>query len=81
MGSINATKVVVFMEISPLTDSFEQIAFTHEQAKQMRDAIARIIAPTLDLEKEDQEFDIVTNDEMKILLPNIRDEYDEQFFK
>lgn len=74
-------KVVLFVEVSPLTDKFEQVMFTNKQAKAMRDAVAKILSPSIDLNKDDQTFTFYTNDEVKVVLPDIRDYYDDKDFE
>ena len=73
-------KVVAFMEIKPLSDKFQQIALTQAQAKKVRDAIYQAIVPGADLSKGGT-FDVTTNDDVEIVLPNIRDYYDAKFFE
>lgn len=68
------------MEIKPLSDKFQQIALTKAQAKKVRDAIYLAIVPGADLNKRNT-FDVTTNDDVEIVLPNIRDYYDDKFFE
>lgn len=80
MEEANSVKVLAFMEISPLSDKFEQIMLTEVQARKMRDALFLILCPAAD-EKDNQEFVVTTNDEVTITIPNVKDTYTEKDIK
>lgn len=75
LAEANSIKVLVLMEVEPLTDRFEQIMFTTAQAKKLRDTIVTILHPEYDLAKED-DFAVPINDDVAVSLPNVLDEYD-----
>lgn len=76
----NSIKVIAFMEIFPLTDKFEQIALTEVQAKQLREALFRIVSG---VEEADTltKFQVITNDKVTVTLPDVHDFYDETYLK
>lgn len=80
LAEANSLKVVVFMESKPLTDHFEQIVLTREQAKAMRDAILKSLHPEFDMGKEG-DFDILCNDKVAVTLPDVLDEYEPEQIK
>lgn len=75
----NSVKVLAFMEIAPLTDKFQQIVLTEKQAQQMRDSLFRILSGVEDEKQEFNQFDVTTNDDIEIILPNVRDAYGQEF--
>lgn len=81
LSETNSIKVLVLIEVEPLSDKFEQLMLTHTQAKAMRDALAKILSPDIDLNKDDQVFSYETNDDIKVVLSDIRDSYDENAFE
>lgn len=81
MEEANSVKVLAFVEISPLSDKFEQIMLTEGQARKMRDALFLILCPEAKDEKNNQEFVVTTNDEVTITIPNVKDTYTEKDIK
>lgn len=81
MEEANAVKVIAFMEVAPLSDKFQQIVFNEEQAKELRDALFKILAPKEVHEQEWAGFTVITNDEVEVTLPDIRDTYGQDFIK
>ncbi len=81
LEEIGATKVLVMLEVAPLSDKFEQIMLTEEQARKMRDALFFILTPKADESLEYQEFQITTNDEVTATFPNVHDSYAEKDIK
>lgn len=77
LDELSTLKVLVFMEAEPLTDKFEQVMFTKEQAKKMRDGITKALVPAAKL-NADVSFEIITNDKLSITLPNVKDCYSEK---
>lgn len=74
-------KVLVFMESYPLTDKFEQVVLSEGQAKAMRDALFHIIAPNADATTDKVMFDVITNDDIEVVLPDVRDFYGPNYIK
>lgn len=81
MHEANTLKVLAFMEVSPLTDKFQQIVLTDKQARAMRDALFTIISGEPESKAEFSQFDVVTNDAVEMVLPNIRDSYTDEYIK
>lgn len=63
------------METESLTDRFEQIMLTEDQAKQVRDTIFKCLMPDANPEQDLQTFEVITNDEVAAYLPNVQDAY------
>lgn len=80
LEATNSVKVLVLMEAVPLTDRFEQIMFTPEQARQVRDAVFKILCPGAD-DQLYTVFDILTNDEVTATFTNVKDSYDANYLK
>lgn len=76
LESLSSLKVIVFMEVEPLTDRFQQICLTSAQARTVRDSIFLALNPTSNLE-ERSDFVVLTNDQVEVLIPNVQDTYDE----
>ena len=66
----NNIKVIIFMEIAPLSDDFEQIMFTRESYKRILDAIEKEQMPV-----EKGVFEVITNDDHKYTFKDIKDTY------
>ncbi len=80
LSELSTLKVVAFMEIEPLTDKFEQIALTEAQAKELRMKLFDIIAGVPD-SPDTAIIDVITDNEVKVTLPDVRESYGEDFFK
>lgn len=65
----------MFFEVAPLSDVFEQIAFTEEQAKKIGEFVARTLG-----QQGDGQFEVITDDETQIEIPNSRFTYPQEFF-
>lgn len=81
LEELSAIKVLAFMEIGPLTDTFQQIALTESQAFEIRKALFHIIAGRNNSQDDINGVDIITNDEVEVVLPEVREFYGDTFFK
>lgn len=75
----NKAKWLMFFEIEPLSDKFEQMAFTEEQAKKIGNFVSEVLG--FDPKQPEKGFVINTDDDIEINVPNARFFYSPEFFK
>jgi hypothetical protein len=67
----NTVKVVVFVELEPLSDKYQQICLTEEQIKEVMNTIH-------DQHSNSEEFELTLNDKHQYTFANIKDAYTQE---
>ena len=71
-------KPLLFMEVKPHSDTYQQLVFSESQLRRIRDFISLQILPQSD---KDDCFIVTTNDSVEIVIPNSKDSYTEEELK
>lgn len=79
LNEFNKTKWLMFYEIEPLSDKFQQMAFTEEQTKKIGNFVSELLG--FDPNNPEKGFEITTDDEVEINVPNARFFYPAEFIK
>jgi hypothetical protein len=75
LHEFTTVKMLIFMETTPLSDKFEQVALTREVLHKTLDTIR------LNLPHNRGAFIVTTNHDVKVSVPNARDFYSKEEIK